>query len=126
MFQSTDLIISSHLNIGGLLLPFLIIAIAIMISKAGTASVTFAENALTKSENGSCSKKGPEDLNKEGTIHKNIAANKIGRTAFCSRCIFPMLFRLALNWFLVEGRVLISGLIIKKITVHETTSPIMA
>jgi hypothetical protein len=37
-----------------------------------------------------------------------------------------MLFRLALNWFLVAGKVLISGLIIKNITIHETRSPIIA
>jgi hypothetical protein len=48
-----------------------------MIIKAGTAYVTFVENALTKLENASCPRKGPEDLNSEGTIHKNIAAIRI-------------------------------------------------
>ena len=126
MFQSTALIISSHLSIGGLFLPVLTVAIAIMIIKAGTASVTFVENALTKLDNASWPKIGPEDLSSEGTIHKNIAAIKIARTAFSSRCIFPIRFRLALNWFLVAGKVLISGFIIKNMTTHETRSPIMA
>src|SRR5687768_6710501 len=108
MFQSTALIISSHLSIGGLFLPVLTVAIAIIIIKAGIDSVTFVANALTKLDSASCPKIGPEDLNSEGTIHKNIAAIKIARTVFSSRCIFPMLFRLALNWLLVAGKVLIS------------------